>query len=330
MENVRNSVNHTETNFDIDILRTLIIGVRHQSLARAAKLRGKSPSTVSLQIQRLEQQLGIKLFRRKGRGVLATEEAQNLLPYAEAIVLKNDEAVRLLHPGRVAESIRLAVPADLGEAWLPPILAAFLRDYPDTTIDTQVMRNTEIINGFSERSIEVALHWTDPADVADDDLIAILPIEWMAAKSFSVDPDHTLPLVVLETPCLFRELGLNKLESAARPSRIAMESSGVTGLWAAVAAGLGVTCRVPIGIPDHVAIYTDNTLPKLGTIGLALRATASSRTHQLKDTLDLAFQNLIATAKINSHRVDVQQTRRSKVSETLKGNSKSHNKVDSE
>jgi len=292
------SVDHTETNFDLDVLRTFIAGVRHQSLARAAKLRGKSPSTVSLQIQRLEQQVGVKLFRRQGRGVLATDAAQTLLLYAEAIVSANDEALRLVNPGHVVERIRIAVPADLAEAWLPPILAGFLRDYPDMIIDTQVMRNSEIIDKIDQRDIDVALHWAHRGSMSGDDLVATLPIEWMAAESFSVNPARSLPLVVLESPCLFRELGLQELERTTGPSRIAMESASVTGLWSAVAAGLGVTCRVPIGAPEGVARFIDDTLPKLGTIGLVLRTSShvSAKAQLLKDELAIALHNLIAKA----------------------------------
>lgn len=288
-------MNENEMNFDIDVLRTFIDSVRHKSLAKAAELRGKSPSTVTLQIKRLEQQTGLQLFRRSGRGVLPTDHAQRLLRYAESIVFANDEAFQTINPVKAARVIRIAAPADLAETWLPPLLSAFLQDHPDLSVETQVMRNSEIIEKIDREEIDLAIHWLPSGGVGSTNPAATFPIEWMASRTFSTNQDTALPIVVLQSPCLFRDLGISELDKAHEPSRITMATTSVTGLWTAVAAGLGVTCRVPIGAPQNVQRYRDDRLPPLGTIDLALRTSkhAPSIATSLKESLSKALPTLI-------------------------------------
>lgn len=260
-----------ETSFDIDVLRTFIESMREHSLARAAVIRGKSPSTVTLQIQRLETTLGVKMFTKAGRGVVPTDHARKLLPYAEAIILANDQGFEALASTGMGQTLKIAAPADLAETWLPPLLSAFMSAHPGTSTETQVLRNSEIIELIEKSEVDVALHWMQNATASSVKPVANFPIEWMAVKSFSSDPQRALPIVVLQSPCLFRDLGIGELSKAHRSSRIAMATTGVTGLWSAVAAGLGVTCRVPVAAPEGIVRYRDPRLPDLGTIGLAVR-----------------------------------------------------------
>ena len=59
--------------FDIEALRTIIVGTDLGSFARAAVHLGRSQSAVSMQLKRLEEQAGHALFHRRGRGLVPTE-----------------------------------------------------------------------------------------------------------------------------------------------------------------------------------------------------------------------------------------------------------------
>ncbi len=61
-----------------------------------------------------------------------------------------------------------------------------------------------------------------------------------------------LPLVVFEPPCVFRDAATAALDRAGIPWRIVFSSPALSGLLAAVAAGLGVTPRTPLGLPAEV------------------------------------------------------------------------------
>ena len=57
------------TTFDMDALRTMVVGTDLQSFARAALQLGRSQSAISMQLKKLEEQAGKPLFRRNGRGL---------------------------------------------------------------------------------------------------------------------------------------------------------------------------------------------------------------------------------------------------------------------
>lgn len=87
--------------------------------------------------------------------------------------------------------------------------------------------------------------------------------------------ETTLPLVVFEAPCVLRSAATTALDKAGIPWRVALTSPSVGGIWAAVAAGMGVTVRTRIGLPAHLMVLEG--LPQLAKIGYVLhRAQAES------------------------------------------------------
>jgi DNA-binding transcriptional LysR family regulator len=80
-------------NFDIDCLRSFLFVADTMSISRAAESVGRSQSTISQQIAKLEAQLGKGLLaRRKGRVISLTSEGSKLVQYARRIMQLNDEA----------------------------------------------------------------------------------------------------------------------------------------------------------------------------------------------------------------------------------------------
>jgi DNA-binding transcriptional LysR family regulator len=62
-----------------------------------------------------------------------------------------------------------------------------------------------------------------------------------------------------------------------QPWRLAFTSPSLTGLWAAAAAGLGITIRTPLGVPAALAVLDRASgLPKLPSIGLSLYAAEAN------------------------------------------------------
>ena len=62
-----------QKNLDLDTLRTLAVAHDRGGLAQAAEQLGRTPSALSLQMKRLQEDLGIPLFRKHGRGLALTE-----------------------------------------------------------------------------------------------------------------------------------------------------------------------------------------------------------------------------------------------------------------
>src|SRR5271167_3687140 len=90
---------------------------------------GDSESTVSAQVQRLENEAGHPLFARSTRSVRLTPAGELLLGYARTILRLNEDARLCLAGGPAAGRLRVGAAEDLA-GWLPKILRPFSRDYP--------------------------------------------------------------------------------------------------------------------------------------------------------------------------------------------------------
>jgi len=257
-------------NLDMDVLRTLAVAMDLGGFSKAAERLGRSQSAVSLQMRRLEERVGRPLFRREGRGLALTDAGDVVLSYARQILELNDQAVAAARGIAIGGSVRFGVPQDFGDSWLPGVLARFSRAHPSVLIEVRVDRANKLVERIAEGGLDLALMWGNPP-VANTVAVQRLPMVWIGLKGYAVPRGDTVPLALFESPCVFRQPGVEALERTHRPWRLAFTSPSLSGLWAAAAAGLGVTVRTPLGLPSPLAVLGKSSgLPKLPQIALSL------------------------------------------------------------
>ena len=119
-------------------LRYFVMAAREGNFTRAAERLFMAQPPLSLQIQKLEEELGVRLFERVGRGVVLTAAGRAFLGEAERILAELDAAIqgaRDLDGARRGTLAVGAVPV-LAATVLPPALAALRRRLPG--IDFQI------------------------------------------------------------------------------------------------------------------------------------------------------------------------------------------------
>ena len=104
---------------------------RRGSIARAAEELLVSPSAVSQQVKLLEQQLGVKLFRRSGRNLILTLEGALLAQTTGTALRMLRDVQANLGRTRTARRLNLRVSPSFGVRWLGPRLSDFLAQHPD-------------------------------------------------------------------------------------------------------------------------------------------------------------------------------------------------------
>ncbi len=256
---------------DLDAVRSLATGTDLGSFAKAADQLGRSTSAISAQLKKLEDQVGEALLQKQGRGLVPTPAGEVLLGYARRLLALNDEAVHAARGARLSGEVRLGVQEDFGERLLPGVLGAFARAHPQVLIETRLARNAELLQGIEQRRLDLALAWDAGQPLAHQQRLGQLPLRWIGAATGdrpSWGPGQSLPLVMLEAPCVMRSAAVQALDAAGIAWRLAVTSSSLAGIWAAVAAGLGVTVRTDAGLPDGLAAI--DGLPALPAIGLAV------------------------------------------------------------
>jgi LysR family transcriptional regulator, hydrogen peroxide-inducible genes activator len=122
---------------ELDLLKSFLAVADARSFSRAARTVHSTQPTLSRQIGRLENDLGTRLFERYGRHVELTFNGQLLLPLAQAIVGRTEDAISLMREqaGAGASIVRLGAVGNVFALVLTPIVVSFLATYPKVTVD---------------------------------------------------------------------------------------------------------------------------------------------------------------------------------------------------
>ncbi|CAB3631609.1 LysR substrate-binding domain-containing protein [Achromobacter pulmonis] len=260
--------------FDLDVLRSFVAGVELGSFGRAADRLGRSTSAVSAQLKKLEDQAGVPLLRKAGRGLALTDAGETMLAYARRLLELNDQASVAVRGTRLQGRVRLGLQEDFGEILLPRVLGQFARAHPRVRIEARVARNADLLERVATGELDLALAWDHDAARPHGLRLAELPLCWIgpAAMDPVRDADGALPLVAFEAPCLFRSRATDALDRAGIAWTAAFISPSLAGLWAAVGAGLGLMVRTPLGLPAGLRVMApgEQGLPPLPPLPLSL------------------------------------------------------------
>lgn len=277
--------------FDLDALQSFVTGIELGSFARAADRLGRSTSAVSAQLKKLEQQCGVPLVERAGRHLVPSRQGEVLLGYARRLLALNSEAAMAVGGSALSGPLRMGLQEDFGERLLPAVLGAFSRAHPEVQMSARIGRNAELLQGILQDDLDLALCWQSPQPTPFMAHLGELPLHWIGAnaeESRRFSGSEPVPLVVFESPCLMRRYATDALDRAGIPWRIALESRSLQGIWAALAAGLGVTVRTGAGLPATLCRLAAPSLPALPSVGVTLhqnRATLSPAAESLKARL---------------------------------------------
>jgi DNA-binding transcriptional LysR family regulator len=246
--------------FDPDLLRTLVAFADAGSLARAAATVGRTPSAVTAQMQRLEESVGVALLEASGRGRTLTEAGDRLVRHARRILEANNEAWLSITGAAADGRIGLGVTQDFADTVLPGLLNLFARSHPRIRIDLRVGRSSELAEHLKDSQIDIVIAMRH-ATTADEFAVFVEPMCWLWSQDGLVGPSDVIPLALLDAPCGFRDAALQAVDKLGRPYRLAATSPSLSGLRAAVRAGLAITVRTArwkstdiVEVPAHLQL----------------------------------------------------------------------------
>ena len=224
--------------FDIWLLRSFVAVVESGGFTNAAKLLNSSQSTVSAQIQRLEEEAGHPLLLRSTRSVQLTSAGETLLGYARTMLRLNEDARLRLSGVRHAGKVRIGANEDLTDSWLPMVLHRFSRQYPAVEVELEIGIGPRLFEMVETQELDLAVgsfckRRTDGWKLWSDDLV------W--AFSESTEVPNELPLAFFPEPCPYREAAIRALAGSQKRWRIVSTSSSLAGVRVAAMAGLAVT-----------------------------------------------------------------------------------------
>lgn len=269
--------------FDIEQLKTLVAAVDAGSLTAAVPVRYRSQSALSEQLNKLEQAAGAQLLVRSKQGVRPTAAGQRLIDHARKILALSDAAWRDMNNVPLEGEVHIGISDYVRPSQLATLLARIAEQYPGLRMRTQIDKSDVIADAHRSGALDLAIILRtagSPSSSSEEaQVLRTEPLLWVAARNKPAPlKDKVIELALLPETCSLHRLARSVLDAHGIPHAVAHMASGVAGLQAAVAAGLGVACLNASAVieADMVEVIGLN-LPALPTIEIVLLPSVRSR-----------------------------------------------------
>ncbi|MEM6677370.1 MAG: LysR family transcriptional regulator [Pseudomonadota bacterium] len=259
---------------DIDVLRSVIAIAETGALTHAAARVGRTPAALSMQLKKLEETLGAKLFERGRAGMVTTEAGDRLLPHARRMVALQREALDAFRMPALSGTVRLGAIDDYAGSRLAEVLADFSRACPDVTVSTMIGSSAMLVPMLERGEIDLGL--ITPGGAADwlpgDRVVHEEPLVWAACEGGDAWTRTPVPLALATPGCPWRRVSMEALDQLTVPYRIAYQSDFLVPQRAAVMADLAVA-PLPRStlLPGMRALRPSEGFGTLGITRIALR-----------------------------------------------------------
>lgn len=224
---------------DLMIFRTV---AESGGVTRAADRLNRVQSNVTARIKKLEEDLGVELFARQGRGIRLAPAGLRLLPYAERLLELMEEAREAVGGGSLKGLLRLGSMESTAASRLPAPLAEFHRLHPEVTLELRTAPSRQLTVQLLQGGLDAALV-AEPVDDPRLDSRAVYEEELVVAAPAGLDltQARTMTLLAFQNGCSYRRL-LEEwvVAQGAVPDRV-VEMASYHAMLGCVAAGMGIS-----------------------------------------------------------------------------------------
>ncbi|MEI5639333.1 MULTISPECIES: LysR family transcriptional regulator [unclassified Pseudoalteromonas] len=265
-------------NLSIDGLRTLVTVVDMGGFAKAGELLGLSQPAVSLQIKRLEDMLGCKLFKKQGQRQVLNQYGELLLPLAKQMLQQNDAIIQQFTSESVTGRVRLGIPSEFAARILPSIIGDFVSLYPDVALEVKSRLSKHLLSVVRQDQFDLVLALNEDLSSLSHPVFMQDQLVWVG--DLSKVQSSVVTLVTAPEGCIYRRRAIEALQQAGLQYRIVYSNADLTGLTAALKEGLGITVLAKSTVPAELP-YQPHTqiLPELGQIGISLVKNTQESAH---------------------------------------------------
>lgn len=233
-------------------LNTFRSVARELNFTRAAEALSYAQSSVTAQVQSLEEELGVPLFERLGKRVTLTEAGRRLLSYADRILHLADEArAAVPHVQEPAGTLIIGAAESLCAYRLPPVLALLRERYPQVRVIFRPDCTLNLARSLGDGQLDLAFILQEPSDPEHLVVEQLLPEE-MVLLAYPRHPLAALDEVVAqdlagqtllktEAGCCYRLQLERMLAEAEVQADTSMEFASVEAIKQCVIAGMGIS-----------------------------------------------------------------------------------------
>ena len=282
--------------YPLNALRAFEASARHLSFVKASEELSVTPAAVSHQVKKLEEYLGLPLFRRKSRGLLLAESGQLLLSELSEVFLRLDKAMERVIDSDSRGTITLSVAPTFAVMWLIPRLPKFYALHPD--IDVRISTSLGLVD-FQRDDFDAAIRlgsgkWfgLETIKLFDESVTPMCSPRLLEGPDALKSPDDLSKHVLLHNHSMDYDVDAPTWE---------------TWLKAAGASGVDASRGTHFSLPDHgLQASIDGAGVVLGWRSLSAKDVAAGRVVEPFDlTLPLGSSFYLAYPEAHSLRPNI-------------------------
>lgn len=246
---------------ELTYLRTFREVVKTGSYTKAAEALGYAQSSVTTQIQKLEESYGAVLLERHGRGMKLTMAGEALLPYAEQLARLHDESREVVSQ-QSKGTLAVGTIETLAAFFLPPYLQAYRERFPEVNVTLHPGNEPYLIEEVKSGALDVGFildpPYVDPElhteILREEELVIIAQPGHRFAGMTEIRAEHLEDesLILTEDGCTYRAMLLRLLKTGQIRHRLAYEFGNLEAIKQCVAYGLGVALLPRITVETAV------------------------------------------------------------------------------
>jgi len=159
----------SKANFSLTQLEYILAVAKHGHFAKAAAACHVTQPTLSMQLQKLEEELGVVIFDRSKKPILLTDVGRKLVEQAQAVLFEARKMEGIAHSSKAAGvrgELTLGVIPTIAPYLLPMLLPVIERKFPELKLNILELQTKRIVEDLQEDEIDVGLLAT-PLKVAN-------------------------------------------------------------------------------------------------------------------------------------------------------------------
>lgn len=140
-------------------LKYVLSVAEFQNFTVAAEHSFVTQPTLSMQIQKLEDQLGVKIFNRSKKPIELTDVGEKIVEQAKVIVDESNRILDIVHQqkGYIGGQFKLGIIPTIMPTLLPMFLQNFTKKYPKVKLIIEELTTEEIIRKLTDGHIDAAI-----------------------------------------------------------------------------------------------------------------------------------------------------------------------------
>lgn len=252
-------------------LRYLVALAEHRHFGRAAAASFVSQPTLSTQIRKLEEELGVTLVERAPRKVMLTPVGRDIVERARRVLADVDQMAEIARRSQDpdAGSIRLGMFPTLGPYLLPHVLPGLREQFPRLEMLLVEEKTDALLERLREGRLDAALLALPIHDdqlhvetLFEEPFLLAVPRQHALAKrsSLAIDDLDRIPLLLLEEGHCLRDQALDVCRLTGAGERDGFRATSLETLRQMVAAGVGLTLLPALSVQPPVPPSPDIAL----------------------------------------------------------------------